>query len=185
MDIDGSNPKQLTNRAYAGRPEFTPDSQWVVYVDVESGIQHLWRVSIDGGTPVQLTNYASSEPAVSPDGKQIALRFVDEQATPKRQRFTIIPIEGGMPAKVFDLPQPMGLGQLIRWTLDGRALTYVDTRNGVSNIWAYPLDGSPARQLTNFKTGQIFSYAWSRDGKQLTVARGDITSDVVLINDSR
>ena len=184
-DLDGSNPKQLSTGSYVLRPEITPDSQWVVYADLVSGKQSLWKVSIDGGNPVQLTDYTSSDAAVSPDGKQIALRFVDEQATPKRQRYTIIPIDGGTPTKVFDLPQPLAVAQLIRWSSDGSALTYIDTRKGVSNIWAYPLDGGPPKQLTTFKSGHIFTYAWSRDGKQLTVARGDITSDVVLISDSR
>ena len=107
---------------------------------------------------------------------------MDEQATPKRQRFAISPIEGGLPAKVFDLPQPLGLQQAVSWTPDGRALTYVDTRNGVYNIWAQPLDGRPPKQMTDFTTDQIFAYAWSRDGKRLACARGNQISDVVLIN---
>jgi len=39
--------------------------------------------------------------------------------------------------------------------------------------------------LTNFKTDRIFSFDWSRDGKQLIVARGKLTSDVVLISNYR
>ena len=40
-------------------------------------------------------------------------------------------------------------------------------------------------QLTNFKTGRIFNFDWSRDGKWLALARGSVTSDVVLISDLR
>jgi serine/threonine protein kinase/Tol biopolymer transport system component len=185
MDVDGSNPKQLSSGTYATRPQITPDGQWVVYTDTESGKQRLWKVSIDGGDPVQLTDYTSAGVAVSPDGRQIAFRFVDEQATPKRQRVAITPIEGGAPSKVLDLPLSIGLEQTIRWTPDGRALLDLDSRNGVSNIWIHPLDGSPAKQLTTFKSDQIFSYAWSRDGRQLVCARGTQTSDAVLITDLR
>jgi Tol biopolymer transport system component len=178
MDIDGSNPKQLTYGIEARAPEITPDGQWVVYTDAGSGKRTLWKVSIDGGKPVQLTDYFSRNPAVSPDGKQIVFVFLDEQATPKRARIAIIPSDGGPPAKVFDLPPR----RRILWASDGRALTYVDTRKGVSNIWAQPLDGSPAKQLTNFTADLIIAYAWSRDDKRLACARGNQSSDVVLID---
>ena len=71
----------------------------------------------------------------------------------------------------------------LRWTPDGRALTYIDTINGVSNIWSLPLDGGPPKQLTDSKTDQIFWFDFSRDGKQLALSRGTQTSDVILIRD--
>ena len=183
MEIDGSNPKQLTTSASAQYPEITPDGQWVVYSGTETGVSNLWKVAIDGGNPIRLTDYASGKPAISPDGKQIAFRFVDEQATPKRQRFALMTIDGGPRTMVFDPPQ--SLEQSVHWMSDGHALTYIDMRDGISNIWAYPIDGGAPKQLTNFRTDQIFSYDWSRDGKQLAVARGSIASDVVLIGGFR
>jgi hypothetical protein len=36
-------------------------------------------------------------------------------------------------------------------------------------------------QLTHFTSDQIFAFGWSRDGKQLAVARGRSLSDAVLI----
>ncbi|MFS8086178.1 MAG: hypothetical protein ACMG6H_11165 [Acidobacteriota bacterium] len=53
----------------------------------------------------------------------------------------------------------------------------------VTNIWSQPIDGGPPKQLTDFKSDLIFRFDWSRDGKWLAVARGNISSDVVLIND--
>ncbi len=71
----------------------------------------------------------------------------------------------------------------IRWTHDGSALTYIVNRGGVSNIWIQPLDGSPARQLTDFKSDRIFSFDWSRDGKWLALSRGPEQRDVVVMSD--
>jgi hypothetical protein len=45
-----------------------------------------------------------------------------------------------------------------------------------------PIDGSSSTHLTDFKDGRIFNFAWSRDGKQLALARGTVTNDVVLIS---
>jgi hypothetical protein len=35
--------------------------------------------------------------------------------------------------------------------------------------------------VTDFTAGQIFNFAWSRDGRQIAVARGSQSNDVVLI----
>jgi hypothetical protein len=53
---------------------------------------------------------------------------------------------------------------------------------GVSNIWAQPIAGSPAKQLTDFQSEYISSWNWSRDGKQLAYVRGPRNSDVVSFN---
>jgi hypothetical protein len=61
-----------------------------------------------------------------------------------------------------------------------------DARQGVSNIWIQPLDGGPPKQLNHVGKGDgILSFAWSRGGKQLAMARGDSASDVVLISNSK
>jgi hypothetical protein len=53
----------------------------------------------------------------------------------------------------------------------------------VSNIWIQPTDGSPPRQLTDFKSDRIFSFDWSHDGKWLALSRGPEQRDVVLMSD--
>jgi serine/threonine protein kinase len=47
------------------------------------------------------------------------------------------------------------------------------------------LDGEAPKQVTDFKTDQIFWFDFSRDGKQLALSRGTQTSDVILIRDFR
>ena len=88
--------------------------------------------------------------------------------------------------KLFDLPLPAGTNTpRVRWLPDGRAFTYISTRGGVSNIWLQPVDGGQPTQLTDFKTDFIFSFDWSRDGKQLALSRGTEDRDVILINNFR
>ena len=69
-----------------------------------------------------------------------------------------------------------------RWAPGGEAVDYVLTRNGVSNLWRQKLSGGPPKKITNFESGQIFDFGWSRDGRQLAVTRGSESSDVVLIS---
>ena len=69
------------------------------------------------------------------------------------------------------------------WTPDGSGIAYVDNRGGAGQIRMQPIDGGPPRMLTDFKSDGIFWFDFSRDGKQLAVARGTNTSDVVLFSD--
>jgi hypothetical protein len=55
----------------------------------------------------------------------------------------------------------------------------------VSNLWAQPLDGSAPCPLTNFSSGQIYNYAFARDGQRLFLARGYPIRDALLIRNFR
>jgi len=176
MDLDGSHPTQL---AEGGNfPQCTPDSRWVVYQSESS----LWKVPIDGGERVKVIGGWFAGAAISPDGKWIAAQFIqtDDRTGAK---IAIVPIEGGEPIKVFDVS--LDLPAQIRWTPDGSAVTYLSRRDGIVNIWSQPFEGGPPRQLTDFKSDEIFFFDWSRDGRQLLLARGIWTRDVILISNFR
>jgi len=130
------------------------------------------KVSIMGGEAIKIGINAGGAPAISPDGKSIAATHWE----PANINTAIYPLEGGEPSKFLDFA-----GYYLRWTPDGRSLAYVDDRNA-SAIISRPINGGPERQLADFKPDQIFSFAWSRDGKQLAVARGTVTHDVILIS---
>jgi len=55
-------------------------------------------------------------------------------------------------------------------------------RSGVANLWRQPLPSGTPTQLTEFTSDTIYSFAWSRDGKQLALARGSTSTDVVLLS---
>ncbi len=186
MDADGTNPKQLSKGGgNHSSPQSSPDGKWVVYHRLGGG--SIWKVSIDGGEPVQLTEERagfprSGFPSVSPDGTLIACRFRDQQAD--KSKVALIPFAGGPPVKILDIPLADFEHSHLRWTPDGRALLYINERDGVSNIWSQPVDGSTPRQLTAFDSNVIYSFDLSRDGKQLAIARGSENSDVILIGNS-
>jgi Tol biopolymer transport system component len=69
------------------------------------------------------------------------------------------------------------------FTPDAKAVAYPILENGVSNIWVQPLDGSPGRLITDFKSGTFRSFRWSPDGKSLAVIREMSQSDVVLLRE--
>ncbi|MGI8897039.1 MAG: protein kinase domain-containing protein, partial [Pyrinomonadaceae bacterium] len=186
-DMDGSNARQLTRGSGEDYPQCSPDGKWVVYTLLGAGKPTIWRVSIDGGAPQQITDKYTAAAAFSPDGNSLACLYREEQPN-SPLKLAIFPLEGGQPAQIFGAPilaEEVSLVPPPRWTTDGRALTYIVTSAGVSNVWLQPINGGAPRQLTTFKADRIFSFEWSRDGKQLLVARGMVASDVVLISNFR
>ena len=88
-------------------------------------------------------------------------------------------VDGGEPIRRI----PMRNTRL-RWTPDGRGLTYADATN--TNLWVQPIDGGAPHQLTAFTDNkQIANFAWSPDGKQLGIVRAVTTSDIVLLKGVR
>jgi len=181
MDLDGANSKQLTHGVGEYFPDYSPDGKWILYTayDPASGFWSVWKISTDGGSPVRMTDKESALPSISPDGKWFACNYQAEAGA--GYKIAIVPIAGGPPVKMFDIAG--NFGRTIHWTADGRDLTYVDIKGGVSNIWLQSLTGGAPEQLTDFKDQRIFGFAWSRDGKQLALSRGVLNSDVVLIKD--
>jgi Tol biopolymer transport system component len=176
IDYDGSNPLQLTGGNYDIQPRCSADGKWVVYVSRDGGAAFaLMKVPIEGGTPVRLEQSAWL-PALSPDGKWIA--YSSQYAPP--WNLVVIPFEGGPPVKVFE-----NQGGPVQWSADSRALTWVKTSGGVSNLWSQPLAGGIPKQITHFGADWIADFAWSRDGRQLAFRRRVTSSNIVLINNIR
>jgi serine/threonine protein kinase/Tol biopolymer transport system component len=174
---DGSNPVQLTHGNAYQSPTCSSDGKWVVFQSFRAGQVAIWKIPLEGGNAVQLTDYASQFPAVSPDGKWIALLDVHSMKNP---RLAVMSIDGGPPLKSFPFKASEPGNLYLRWSPDGRAIDYVDDRKGVCNIWAQPLAGGPPKQITHFRSGLIFNFAWSKNG-DLALSRGSQTSDVVMI----
>ena len=186
MDRDGNNPIQLTKGSVeANWPKFSADSRWVYYEHFEPGIKgSLWKVPVEGGTPVKVTDTFSTRPTLSPDGKWLAY-WHDQDKPNSPWQVEVMSLENGRVVKSFDVAPSVGVryDTQLCWTSDSKSLTYLDQRAGIENIWAQSIDGGAPKQITNFPESRIFAFDWSRDGR-LVASRGVITSDVVLISDA-
>jgi len=180
LDLDEGTVTQLTRGNGEFHPNCSPDGQWIVYTSAGSARRTVWKAAIDGSDPSQLTDKHSEMPVISPDGKRIVCSYQDAPNSP--WKIAIIPFQGGPPIRVFEVSLSADLPNYIGWISGGEAFAYVDTRDGVSNLWTQPIDGSPRRQLTNFTAERIFAFDIARDHKQIALSRGRQTSDVVLIN---
>jgi Tol biopolymer transport system component len=97
----------------------------------------------------------------------------------------LIPLDAGSQAQVRLLDPNPALTDGARFTPDGKALVYPITQQGVDNLWMQPLDGSAGRQITNFKSDQVFGVQFSPDGKNLAVLQRRTEADVVLLRETK
>jgi len=178
IGLDGNGLKQITNGASEGIPQCIDDHSFL-YVKPGEGGWSLWKESLDGGKAFRLSEVPSLGPAVSPDGKWIAYAFLDEM---HNKKIAIISSAGGPPAHTLPLSSTVlvdtGVG--LKWTTDSKALAYVDLCNGVPNLCVQPVEGGDPKQITSFKSGEIFSYDIAHDGT-IALARGTLSRNVVLI----
>jgi len=184
MNIDGSNPKQLTRGISDGFPSISPDGKWVVYTSLGPTKPTVWKVSIEGTDARELISKVSTKGLISPDGKLVAYLYPDSHDPfAPANRIAIIPFAGGE-IKTFSFPGAIRIETITQWSPDGKSILYNATVNNVTNIWSQPLDGGPAKQVTDFKDSLLSGFAWSRDGKNLACTRGVQMRDAVLISDS-
>jgi Tol biopolymer transport system component/DNA-binding winged helix-turn-helix (wHTH) protein len=177
---DGSEMKQLTSGGRNKEPQVSPDGKWVVYTSLREGLWSLWRISIDGGKPGRITNKPSSSAAFSHDGKLIACAYTAQSDS--QTQLAVIPAEGGLPLKLFDVPRLANFGLGVRWTPDDKGVTYRDWSNG---IWRQPINGVKPERLKGLPEEKLYAYAWSRDGNQFAFVRGSEIRDVVLLRNNK
>ena len=137
------------------------------FISRRDGVADLFVRPASGGPAVALTHNAAAEsdPAWSPDGKQIA--FVSDQAG--NLDIWVIDAAGGEARQITRSP---GVDQQPSWSPDGRRIVFVSIRDGRSNLFIVDVEGGAESQLTDLPEPVAFP-DWSPDGRTIafTIAR--------------
>src|SRR2546423_1548103 len=73
MNGNGSDQKALTSdAAIDDRPWVTADGSYILFHSNRTGMSHVWRMGLDGGNPLQLTNGSHEiRPSTTPDSQWV------------------------------------------------------------------------------------------------------------------
>jgi Tol biopolymer transport system component len=181
MDASGGNLKQLSDGKLDENAVCSPDGKWVYYSDLSNGAKPT-RVPLDGGKPERLTELPTRQLDISPDGTLAAFASFVSPSSSKEQ-LVLMPVDAPQNVKFLELQRPVDGS--VRFTHDGNAVVYPFRDGDADNLWLEPLDGSPGKQITNFKSEQITDFHWSFDGSKVGMIRGHTESDVVLLEESK
>ncbi|HEY1336947.1 MAG TPA: S41 family peptidase [Bryobacteraceae bacterium] len=162
---------------------WSPDSRYVYFSSTArdiAGMSDVYRISRDGGTPMQVTadRYTTEYfSALSPAGDALAFTargmagvqwwrkghsHLDESEIWLRRE--------GMPAKYERVTEGGAKEAWPMWSKDGRTLFYMSDRSGAQNIWKRALGGK-AQAVTHFTNGRVVWPSISADGRVIVFER--------------
>ncbi|MCI0490351.1 MAG: LpqB family beta-propeller domain-containing protein [Blastocatellia bacterium] len=184
LTLDTGELKRLTfDDANDQLDAWSRNGRWIYFSSTSrdiAGMNDIFRVSISGGTPMQVSadryvNEFFSAP--SSDGRTIAFtaRGVSSSQWWRKGHSHIdeseiwLMREGAPPA--YERVTEGGAKEMWpMWNGDGAGLFYVSDRSGAQNVWMRPLRGQ-ARQVTKFKDGRVLWPNVSYDGRAIVFER--------------
>ena len=166
---------------------WSPDGKWIYYSSVDDDIDYntdVFRVSADGGTPMQVSKeqyLAEFESAPAPDGKAIVMmaKGISDQQWWRDGHSHIDDTElwwkslapGG---KYRVLLQDDAKHAWPMWSADGKTIYYMSDKTGPENIWSMPAAGGAETPITHFTNGRVLWPTIGDHGREIVFQR-DLT----------
>ncbi len=164
---DGSNSRTLVPGTGEWFQDISPDGKTLLYVRVDTP-RALFAVPVAGGEPRKIATDSNYAAKVSPDNRLVAYLIPQELEGTSPTTCMVVPIEGGAPIATFTWPTQSSPP---KWTPDGKALSFLVSKDNVANVFVQPLAGGAPRPVTKLTEGSIDDYLWSPDGKRLVMKR--------------
>ncbi len=142
-----------TNPGTDWMPHWSPDGTRIVYISSPQVVDHqsnetqdIYTVSVDGGTPIRLTDNTGVYGygvEYSPDGNKILY-----STTMQSQNLGIwyMPSTGGTPAKIYDSASN---DYHASWSPDGTQIVFYSEQTDPQALWTVSIDGQWLRRLTH------------------------------------
>ena len=178
----GRDQREISGRTFPvrGIASWSPDEEWIAAAGNQGDGTKIFKIPVEGGSPVRLLDTLSYHPVWSPDGRIIVY------AEPQQGGGTL-PVKAITPDKI-PVPMPdiqvMYLGSPYRFAPNRNALILRATNDlRKRNFHWMELDTGKQRQLTDLQPGFLMeNFDISPDGQHIVFDRTRENSDIVLID---
>lgn len=178
-DANGENFSRLTDGDDLA-PQFSADGTRLIFQRGLNEFPTVWKLDAISGEAAQLSKEHSLKPAISPDGSLAAYFFMDF-TDGGAWRIRLIRTTDGSSAGILNLPMTIHERRL-RWHPSGKFLSIIFSAGENLNLLLLPTDGSAPKIIGGLGKGELSSFDWSADGKQIVFSKSDESTDVVLLS---
>jgi len=158
-----------------GGASWSPDGKEIVFTTNLTGRFNLWKVSANGGWPVQLavSDDRQGSQVWSPDGKWIA--WQQDRGGNEAYDIYVEPAAGGVPVDITNTADISETGALFSPDSSRLAIGWKPTKAPTTDIGILDLSTKAVRNVTNEKdpTRSWGTVAWTRDGSTLYANRSN------------
>jgi len=179
MQSDGTNARIVADSLdLQGVPAWAPDGQSITSAADDHGVPHLFRVPVDGRSPVPFVSEYSVDPAWAPDGSFVVYSGPDIGTT-----FAVKAVTAEAAAQPFPALTLTRGARHLTFLPGGRSLVLLRGEIQHKNLWLIDLETGVERQLTNLTPDfDIRDFDISADGREVVFERVQERSDVALLN---
>lgn len=180
ISADGTELHRLSSDVdIRGTASWSPDGKWIVAAGSDRAGAGLFKLPVDGGSPVRIATGPFLDPVWSPRGDLIVYCGT--------QVFTVTPLlavhPDGTPAKLPEI-NVQREGERARFLPDGTGLVYMlgSTMAG-QDFWLLDLSTMRSRRLTGLSNSAVMrTFDITPDGRRIVFDRLRETSDIMLID---
>jgi Tol biopolymer transport system component len=179
MNADGSGTRRVAEELEVrGAPAWSPDGRWLAVAANRDGEPYLFKIPVEGGTPLPLVKEYSIDPIWSPSGQFLVYSGADVGTT-----FSVKAVNAdGTPRNLAKLILTRGARRLA--FLGGEdALIILKGDISHREFWLVDLKTGRERQLTNLGLKfAIGDFDVSTDGREIIFDRAREESDIVMFD---
>jgi len=182
LDVLSSDGAELQPIAEGMVPQgsscWSPDGKWIVTGGSDATGPGLFKIPLDGGSPVRLAAGQALNPVWSPDGSLIVYA-----GTNVRTFSPLLAVRpDGTSVKLPDIILRR-LGERVRFLPDGKSLIYMGGLLVSQDFWLLDLASMKSRLLTRLQNrAAMRTFDVTGDGKQIVFDRLRENSQVVMID---
>jgi Tol biopolymer transport system component len=179
MGSDGSRAHIVSDSLeLRGAPAWAPDGRSIFSAADDKGVPHLYRIPLEGDTPIAFIGAYSVDPTWSPDG-----RFVIYSGPDIGTKFAV----KAATAESAEHPLPELLltrgARHLALLPGGRKMVFLQGEIQHKNLWMVDLETGAMQQLTRMPAEfDVRDFDLSSDGAEAILERAQARSDVVVID---